>query len=196
MAVENHIYDRNFFRNTIKFEAKSAADFVDIVLGKYSPQSLADIGCGAGIYLKEFENRGIEDILGIDGAVDAAEEFLADKRKLVIHDLSLPYSFSRRYDLALCLEVAEHLPESAADVLMDTIVTASDDVLFSAAVPGQGPRSIGHINEQPHAYWAEKFEQRGYMFLGPLTEALQRAMAGKDVVWWITNNLLIFQKKS
>lgn len=193
MAVETHIYDNRFFRNTVKLETESAAAFVDIVLEHYSPKSVVDIGCGAGIYLKELERRGINDLLGLDGSPSAAEEFVSNKEQLVIFDLSKPYKFSKKYDLCFCLEVAEHLPKEDADILVETIVNSSDNIIFTAAVPGQGPRSIGHINEQPHEYWIEKFKTRGFVYLEELSLKMRQEMEEKKVVWWIVNNLMVFK---
>lgn len=196
MAVETHIYNDNFFNNTIKFEADSAQAFVEVVLEHFSPRSIVDIGCGAGIYLFEFEKKGIKDILGIDGSVHARNSFLLSEDKLEIFDLAKYYRFKRSYELCLCLELAEHLREEDADTLVDSITSASDLLIFTAAVPGQGPRSIGHINEQPHEYWIDKFEKKDYLFQEDLTREMRTKMAEKKVVWWIVNNLMIFKKKT
>ncbi|MFA6995137.1 MAG: methyltransferase domain-containing protein [Patescibacteria group bacterium] len=195
MAVETHIYDNRFFRNTIKLEASSAFEFTALVLKYYTPASLVDIGCGAGIYLKEFNKKGIKNLLGLDGSPAAGEEFLLDKHKLVIFDLAKKYKFKKKYDLALCLEVAEHLREKDADVLIETITEAADNIIFSAAVPGQGSRSIGHINEQPHNYWIEKFKNKNFSYLKLRTEKMRAEMKARGVVWWIVNNLMIFELK-
>ena len=118
----------------MKFEAESASDFVDIVLKYHSP-SIVDIGCGG----KYFNKKGIKNLLGIDGAPSAQNEFLLAKDKNVIFDLAQKYNFKEKYDLALCLEVAEHLEEKDADNLVETIISASDDIIFTAA--GSGTRS-------------------------------------------------------
>ena len=194
MSVETNIYDNKFFQNTIKLEAKSAADFVDIVLKYYHPASIVDIGCGAGIYLKEFEQRGVKNLLGIDGSFAASEEFLLSPDKLEIFDLTKEYKFKNQYDLGLCLEVAEHLEESSADTLIETITNSSKNIIFSAAVPGQGPRSIGHINEQWPEYWIEKFKHKNFSYQKEKTEKLRQEMKDKGVVWWIVNNLMIFNR--
>ncbi len=164
-------------------------------MGYFSPKSVVDIGCGAGIYLLEFKKRGIEDLLGIDGSPHAKEEFLLDKSSLDVFDLAEVYQFKKRYDLCLCLEVAEHLREEDADALVGNIITSSDNIVFTAAVPGQGPRSIGHINEQPPEYWIEKFEKSNYKFQKEITEEMKSRMEDKKVVWWIVNNLMVFKKK-
>lgn len=193
MSVETNIYNNKFFQNTIKLETKSAADFVDVVLKYYQPASIVDIGCGAGIYLKEFEQRGIKNLLGIDGSSAASEEFLLSLDKLEIFDLTKKYKFKNQYDLGLCLEVAEHLEESSADTLIETITNSSKNIIFSAAVPGQGPRSIGHINEQLPEYWIEKFKHKNFSYRKEKTEKMRQEMKDKGVVWWIVNNLMIFE---
>lgn len=194
MPVETNIYDNKFFQNTIKLEVESAASFVDVVLKYYAPRSLVDIGCGAGVYLKEFSKRGLKDLLGLDGSPAAREEFLLDKNKLVIFDLAKKYTFNKKYDLGLCLEVAEHLRAEDADTLVETIAAASDNLIFTAAVPGQGPRSIGHINEQPPEYWLKKFENNGFSYLKERTAEMKKELAAGGVVWWLVNNLMIFRK--
>jgi SAM-dependent methyltransferase len=195
MPVETYIYDDKFFKNTIEFEAASASQFVEVVLKYYQPQSIVDIGCGAGIYLREFEKKGVKELLGIDGAPAAKNEFLLAPDKLVIFDLAQKYKFKKKYDLSLCLEVAEHLREEDADVLVETIINSSDQIIFTAAVPGQGPRSIGHINEQPHEYWIEKFENKNFSYLEEQTAVMKKEMGEKGVVWWIVNNLMVFLRK-
>jgi 2-polyprenyl-3-methyl-5-hydroxy-6-metoxy-1,4-benzoquinol methylase len=196
MAVETNIYNNHFFKNTIKFEADSAAQFVDVVLKYYQPLSIIDVGCGAGIYLKEFEKRGIVNIFGLDGSPAAADEFLLNHNKLVIFDLANKYQSSLRYDLAICLEVAEHLEERDADTLVESLCGLSSNIVFSAAIPGQGPRSIGHINEQPHSYWISKFKLNKYIYQEKQSLEMRAAMEEKRVVWWIVNNLMIFKKTS
>ena len=195
MSVETNIYNNKFFKNTIKYEADSAAEFVGVVLKYYNPKSIVDIGCGVGIYLKEFNKKGIEYLLGIDGSPAAKDEFLLSPEKLIIFDLAKKYKFEKKYDLALCLEVAEHLREEDADVLVETIIGASDNIIFSAAVPGQGPRSIGHINEQLPEYWIKKFAGRKYNYLKEQTKEMRKEMRDRSVVWWIVNNLMVFKRK-
>lgn len=193
MSVDYRIYDRRFFRNTIEFEAGSAQAAAGILYHHFRPSSVVDLGCGCGIYLREFQSLGAE-IAGYDGSPAALEESLVGDR-LKIADLSQPFFPDKRYDLCLCFEVAEHLPEESSDTLVDSLVRCSDTIIFTAAIPGQGPESIGHINEQPHEYWIKKFQARGLEWQADLSEKLKKEMESADVVWWIAQNLMVFKHK-
>ena len=61
-------------------------------------------------------------------------------------DFSSPgFSPERRSDLAISLEVAEHLPSSSAAAFITTLVKAAPCICFSAALPHQG--GVRHLNE-------------------------------------------------
>ncbi len=68
---------------------------------------------------------------------------------------------NRRFDLAMTLEVAEHLTPTRADSFIEDLTKLSDVILFSAAIPAQG--GTNHVNEQWQSYWAEKFLRLGYV---------------------------------
>jgi len=86
--------------------------------------------------------------------------------------LTEPVNLSRRFELAMCLEVAEHLPAESADILVETLTNLAPVVMFSAAHPGQGGQD--HVNERWPAYWYRRFAQHGYGVLdilrGPLSD--------------------------
>lgn len=192
MAVNTKIYDNKFFTNTFKLESQSARAFTNILIKHFAPQSVIDIGCGIGIYLAEFKKNKIK-IMGLDGSPAAiAGSLVGDKIKLF--DLCRPVKLSPRFDLCLCLEVAEHLEKTCAQTLIGSLAGLSDIIIFTAATPGQGPKSMGHINEQPHKYWKKLFEQKNYIFNRKLTARLKKEMREAKVVWWLTKNLMIFEK--
>ena len=192
MAVNTKIYNQRFFDNTFKFENSSAKAFAAILIKHFAPESVIDIGCGTGLYLTEFKANDIE-ILGYDGSPAAISgSALGDKIKL--HDLCQPLKLSRQFDLCLCLEVAEHLEETCAQTLIDTLTGLSSTIIFTAATPGQGPKSIGHVNEQLPEYWQKLFEQKKFSLNKTLTKKIKKEMASQDVIWWLTKNLMIFEK--
>lgn len=190
--MEDKIYNEHFFKRTKKMEMPSAKAVVRILIEHFHPKSIIDIGCGVGIYLKEFSDNGI-DIIGFDGAAAALEESLVGN-KIKLHDLCKPLTLNKSFDLCLCIEVAEHLKPACGDVLLKTLTSLSKNILFTAATPGQGSEEIGHINERPHEFWINAFKQAGFLLDKKLTQKIKREMEDDNVVWWITKNLMIFKK--
>lgn len=132
---------------------------VPLLMDWYKPNSVLDLGCNIGSWMLAFNKAGVKSIMGVDGD-NMKGKFLLPKKRLLIHDLTLPLYLTNRVDLVICLEVAEHLEERYADILIDSAVRHSDTIFWSAASPGQG--GYNHVNEQPNEYWIDKFKQRGY----------------------------------
>jgi 2-polyprenyl-3-methyl-5-hydroxy-6-metoxy-1,4-benzoquinol methylase len=121
------------------------------------PGSVIDLGCGPGVYLLPYKMRGCE-VLGVDACITGGECLAPEEFERV--DLRLPYTPKHKYDLVICLEVAEHIQEFYVEQLIDNICGCGDTVIFTGATPGQG--GTYHFNEQPHEYWLKKFAARGY----------------------------------
>lgn len=147
-----------------------------------------DIGCNTGVWVRGFMDRDWSCPFGID-LEHMRPNLLIPEKNFRSVDLTrpLPKDFHGGWELVLCLEVGEHLPESAADTLVDSCCHAGPLVLFSAATPGQGGH--GHINEQPHEYWAAKFAERGYSW-----ETEIRAVLPEDLAWWYTRNMAVCRR--
>ena len=150
-----------------------------------------DFGCGTGLYLREFENLGLE-VLGIDGSPAASRNLAIDKKKFLLQDLGQRFDLLRRYDCAICFEVAEHLPREAAEILVDNIIKASDLAVFSAAHRGQGGHD--HINEQDAEFWINLFTKKGFQFLEVQTSQIRKVLTDHGAIFWLKDNILIFRK--
>jgi hypothetical protein len=142
------------------------------------------------MWLTVFEQHGVTRTLGLDtGHVDPAS-LVTDPARFLACDLTDPPALDRRFDLALCLEVAEHLPPASAEGLVAFLTGLSDVVLFSAAVPGQGGQR--HLNEQWPGYWQDKFGARGFR----CHDTLRYRLWERDAVeWWYRQNLLLFLRE-
>ena len=140
----------------------SPSVLVPIIVKLFKPESLVDVGCGIGNWLKEFENNNVSDLFGIDGTHLDRSLFLLNSEKLMLLDLEKPFSLDRKFDVAISLEVAEHLKADSANDFVRSLCSLSDIVVFSAAVPGQGGQN--HLNEQWPSFWKKKFEENGYYF--------------------------------
>jgi SAM-dependent methyltransferase len=168
-------YGQAFFAGRSETVAASAAAVAPVVRELLDPLSLLDVGCGEGEWLEAF---ALDDAVGVD---------IATHTEYLQHNLVYPLHLHRTFDLVLCLEVGEHLPVSAADVLVDTLVRHGRTIVFSAAVPGQVGK--GHINLQPHSYWHDKFTARGYTMLDVIRPRIARNYA---VSAWYRDNVFLY----
>lgn len=188
-----HIYNDNFFNlpyneqilgNTPKILAETVSNF-------YRPKSIVDFGCGCGLYLKEFEDLG-SDILGIDGSPAASRNLIIYTGRFLLQDLTQRFDLSKRYDCAICFEVAEHIPTEASEILVDNITRASNLVIFSAAHKGQGGHN--HINEQDPEFWVNLFIKRDFKFLEDHTQKIRKILTDQNAIFWLKENILIFRR--
>jgi hypothetical protein len=180
-------YSQNFFDGIETGSLQSAQVVVPLVLELTRPRSVIDVGCGRGAWLRAFRNGGVEHIRGIDGGYVDTASLLIPQECFSAVDLSKPFELSGRYDLALCLEVAEHLPAGMANVLARQLTTVAPIILFSAAINGQG--GINHVNERPPSYWRELFEAHGYMLFDPIRPTI---LADSRIEWWYRQNIVVY----
>ena len=168
-----------------------AEEIVPVVIDLINPSSVIDVGCGTASLLSAFKKRGIK-ITGLDGtwvnkkllyANIAQDEFVERNLENSLADLKL------KADLAICLEVAEHLSDKRADSLVKDLTSMSDVVLFSAAIPRQGGQN--HINEQWPSYWEEKFKIQGYECHDILKDTI---WDNEKILWWYRQNMVLYTK--
>jgi SAM-dependent methyltransferase len=180
-------YDEKFFDDLVDGALRSARAVVPAVLGLLPATSVVDFGCGTAAWLKAFLENDVESVLGLDGDYVDQDKLLIDRELFRAVDLRRPIRLERRFDLALCLEVAEHLPMTSARSLVESLAAAAPVVLFSAALPGQAGTS--HINEQWPLYWESVFAERGmrkYDVLRPMI------WSDSSVEWWYRQNIYIY----
>lgn len=177
-------YTHDFYDTIAAGSIASADVVVPLVLADYDIDTVADIGCGRGWWGAAFADRGCT-VTGVDGAyvTDPVIPFVACD----IATEQLPAIGP--VDLAICLEVAEHVPQSAADDLVAGLCALSDRVLFSAAIPGQ--TGAGHINCQWPSFWSALFARHGY---GAVDTLRWRIWDDNLVEPWYRQNLLIFER--
>ena len=119
---------------------------IPLIIDLVNPRSVIDIGCGTGTWLSVFKDHNIDDLKGVDGDWVKDELLLIPKACFIAHDLTQELQIEQRFDLAVSLEVAEHLDKQYARNFVSTLVKLSSVVLFSAAIPFQG--GTHHVNEE------------------------------------------------
>lgn len=181
------IYTHDFFKGRQARTALAAERIVPRVLELMQPTSVIDIGCGTGEFLAAFRRHGIADMLGVDGSYVERDLLAIPQQCFSPFDLSQPFTINRSYDLAVCLEVAEHLlPQSAAQFIA-SLTRLAPVILFSAAIPYQGGN--GHLNEQWPEYWADLFKRHGYL---PVDALRRHLWNDHEIPFWYRQNILIF----
>jgi SAM-dependent methyltransferase len=159
------------------------------IVRRYVPfSSVIDFGCGIGGWLQAAKMLGAAKVTGIEGAWVRDTASLLAEEELVVADLSSErLDYRRSFDLCLSIEVAEHLPESAADLFCRNLTDAANVVVFSAALVGQG--GVGHINEQDPRYWVDRFWALNFV---PL-ELVRPAISGEPGMYpWLQQNVIAF----
>jgi SAM-dependent methyltransferase len=184
--VENNLYQEAFYQDRDKRTLHAAKSVLNLVQKTVDIRSAIDVGCGVGTWLATL---GIEDVVGIDGPwVDVKHRKIA---RFIAHDFAsdgVP-KIDMTFDLAICLEVAEHMPREKAYQFVDFLCSLSETVLFSAAIPNQGGQ--GHVNEQWPDYWIEKFQNNGYLLYDFIRPSIWE---DRRIPYWYRQNILLFSK--
>lgn len=178
-----------YIHEDIVHNFKAANEMVPFIINLLKPKSVVDVGCGTGTWLKIFEDNSINDVVGIDGSYVDKSLLKINTDKFIEYDLEIFFKSEKKYDLAISLEVAEHLSEVSADIFIKTLTELSDIVVFSAAIPNQGGQN--HINEQEPRYWIEKFESLEFKTFDILRPIF---WDNKNIDWWYRQNILLFTK--
>ncbi len=181
-------YDEQFYRYISEGASRSARKLLPVLLDALPLEvdSVLDVGCGAGAWLRVWKDLGAE-VLGLDGDYVQPGQLLVQRDEFLAQDLACEFDLGRRFALAQSLEVAEHLPDTSSAGFVTSLCRHADLVLFSAAPPGQGGEN--HINEQPYDYWRDLFRARGYQLYDVLRPALVR---DASIMPWYRYNTFLY----
>ena len=188
------IYDAAFFAEWGKGNeayARTAAVIAGALTAEFKPRRVADLGCGCGVYAYELARRGVE-VLALDGVAPPPEHSYPVEVRL--QDLTVPFENAwGDFDFALCLEVAEHIPEELSDAFLDNLTRFSGTLVMSAAPPYQGGHH--HVNEQPKRYWVRRLAERGFAYdrarTGRLFEAV---LAVRPPLLWMAQHVSVYER--
>ncbi len=186
-----HTYSEGFFELFQDGSYRSAQVIVPLVLQWVEPKRVVDVGCGVGLWLAVVKEHGIEDVLGIDGDYVSRETLRIPEEHFRAIDLEKPIELREKFDLAISMEVAEHIGPQYADTFVNSLTSLSSVVLFSAAIPFQG--GTHHLNEQWPDYWVRRFEKRGYVVVDCIRK---HVWENSDVEPWYAQNTVLFVRET
>lgn len=183
-------YSRAFFDNIDEMQAGSYEVIAASLVETFAPRFVVDVGCGSGGLLAALARHGVPKLLGLESSADGLARARRRNVDARFCDLGQPFTLDRDADLAICLEVAEHLPAELADRFIDSLTSGPKRLVFSAATPGQGGE--GHVNEQPHEYWIGKLAARGFALDEETSRRFREEWKRRDVARWYCNNVMVF----
>lgn len=172
-------------------DTKYAADrILGLVLDLVHPASVVDVGCGVGTWLRAAREHGAAEVFGFEGEWLDRTRLVLEPELIECRDLEEPLRLEQRFDLALCLEVAEHLSPARGEAIVRDLVRMADAVLFSAAIPGQG--GSAHRNERWQSYWAGLFAGHAYDVFDVVRPAI---WADERIPFWYRQNTLMYARR-
>jgi SAM-dependent methyltransferase len=161
-----------------------------LLLELIHPRSVIDVGCGLGSWLAVAREKGVARVVGVDGEYLDRAQLEIPHDCFIAKDLLQPLNLHERFDLALSLEVGEHLPLGAARDFVASLIRLAPVVVFSAAAPFQG--GTGHLNEQWPEYWARLFARHEFIAV----DCLRRRLWGDTRVrYFYAQNTVIYVKR-
>ncbi|MDB5527526.1 MAG: hypothetical protein JWR51_629 [Devosia sp.] len=180
------IYPSDFYSNRRAGTAHAAARILSALPASLPRRAVADIGCGTGTWLAAALADGAATAFGIEGNWVTSDQL--DDPRIVFAPQDLEQRFTGpRVDLAMSLEVAEHLTPDRAGSFVADLVALAPAVLFSAAIPGQG--GVNHLNEQWQGYWAAHFASHGYK---PFDVVRPTIWTDEQIPAWYKQNVVLY----
>ena len=162
-------------------------ELAEYIARAYYPKKMADVGCGDGSYCKFFKGSNWPIVHGYEGTPEINS--LGIYNDIMVVDLTKRRYVDIDYDLVLCLEVGEHIPQKYEQVFIDNLCEyVHKDLILSWAIPGQG--GAGHFNEQPNEYVIKEFSKRGLAFDRAQSEKLRGAASLR----WFVNTLMVYER--
>jgi SAM-dependent methyltransferase len=189
MADLGTFYGEGYYQRQMDSSYRSGRIYASAMSEIMMPKNVVDIGCGRGTWLKAFKELGATTLVGFDGTWNSQDKMVDESITFYSCDLNRPIPSSTKFDLAMSVEVAEHLEPASSNIFIESLTNFSDVVLFGAAFTGQG--GTNHINEQAHTYWAKIFQSFGFR---PFDVFRPKLWGDERVSFWYRQNIFLYVK--
>jgi len=186
------LYDVEYFKHDHLGESvvNNIATLMDsyystIVGSEKKLETVVEFGSAAGWCTEIFLKKGYA-VQGIEGSLAGYNKCVEKGLKdfVIRHDLRIPLDLGKRYDMAICTEVAEHIEVSFSSVLVSSLVRHSDVVWFSF---NSSDGHTHHSNCQPSKFWINLFRMYGYEYLQPNLKWKKQLQDRLDLVFYRKN---------
>jgi hypothetical protein len=192
-SMYNPKYYKRHFEQYRDWEIRLSKYFSE----RYGIKSVLDIGCGVGSYLEGHIRAGVTHVRGVEYNYKSAVEYFPDVvyPHISYGDATKKLDFTpNTFDCVWSVEVAEHIMPNGTDQFIDNLVGLTDNyILLTAAPPGQS--GTGHINLRPKQFWIDAITAKGFNYLEDEVTVLQTEWDKLGAEWYITKNVMLFQKK-
>lgn len=195
------IYDRAFFEDfsgTNPSYARACRFIGAEIARRFEPRTAVDWGCGAGFHASGLVEAGVNTI-GVDGVL-VDEDQRAPNVEIRRADLTVPIApdlVPEPYDLALCIDVMEHIDDGHSEIVLRNITRGASLVILSCAPPFQGGHH--HVNERPRRYWIARMAELDWRYDRRATGAMENHFREhRDMVplSWMYHNLCVYRPAS
>jgi SAM-dependent methyltransferase len=180
-------YDFSWHADHGALTDSSAETVLRTLMEIFAPQSVLDVGCGDGRWLRQCLKLGVQSATGVDGPWTDLKSLVIPRDCFIVQNLEQRFSLSRKFDLVLSLEVAEHVAPASSEGFIANLVAHGDCVLFGAAIPYQG--GFRHINERWQSFWAEAFAHHRYQVFDLFRSRIWNSEA---IHFWYKQNMLLY----
>ena len=156
---------------------------------KHEIKYVTDFGCGLGEYLAKLSPI-MYYLVGVEGSIPKQVKF----DNIVEIDLTTDLKDKEillTSELAISLEVGEHIPADFMGVYLDNITFHCEKYLITSwAVRGQA--GFGHVNCLDNEEILPEFEKRGFELMESETKEVRGVI--EDKAHWFRNTLFVFKK--
>jgi SAM-dependent methyltransferase len=187
----SHTYDTQFMDYAAVSSAHAAQRVTSLLRQNLEINSVLDVGCAHGTWLRTWSEAGARDVHGLDGDYVDTAKLEIPAGAFTAANLNRPFDLERRFDLVQSLEVGEHIRTQASQHFVDSIAQhATKYVLYSAAPPGQGGEF--HINEQSFEFWRGHFARHGFAVFDWLRPQI---VSDSRISFWYRYNMFLYVRR-
>jgi SAM-dependent methyltransferase len=173
--------------------AQSAAAIAESIVSSLAPASVIDVGCGTGTLLDRLRSLGVPGV-GLEYASAALADCIArglDVHRFDVEADPVPADMGPA-DVVISMEVGQQLATTSSARYVGLLCDlARATVVFSSGVPGQGDRAPR--NEQPHEFWIQLFEERGFEVDEDLSGRWRQEWTLRGTAPWFASNVLVLR---